>query len=170
MKNNTQALCIAIINGFIFAILIIFHYQDNLIFGNLRLNPISLIPFLVAFSMFNKEWVSTVSAMVVGFFIDSGAAQFSAFHTFLFMILALFVSFSVRYLFNNNIKTAIVLSVGSLVLYFLVRWLFFYAFEISAKDGLFYLMYYALPSVLVTTLFIFPFYFLERKLDKLKIG
>lgn len=170
MKNKTKTLCIAAFNILIFAILIIFHYSDSLIFYNMRLNPIAVIPFLVAFSMSNEEWVSTVTAMAAGFFMDSAAARFNCFHTFLFMILFLFVSFSVRYLFNNNIKTAIMLSLVTLFIYFLLRWLFFYAFIVSAKDNLFYLMYYALPSIIVTTLFIFPFYYLQRKFDNLKIG
>ena len=50
------------------------------------------------------------------------------------------------------------------LIYFILRWLIFYAFTVGAQDNLTYLLHYAFPSVIYTNIFIFPFYFLYKKL------
>ena len=170
MKNRARVISVAFLNIIFFSLLIIIHNTGGILPEGFRANTISVLPLLIAFSMFNKEWVSTVTGMVAGFFMDSVTAQTSSFHTIIFMIIALFVSFSVKYLFNNNFKTSIMLSITLSIFYFLMRWLFFHAFTSSAQDSVLYFMYYAMPSILFTSIFIIPFFFLQKKLDQIKIG
>ena len=76
---------------------------------------------------------------------------------------ALISAFSSR-LFNRNLRSAALLSFLLTLIYFILRWLIFYAFTVGAQDNLTYLLHYAFPSVVYTNIFIFPFYFLYKKL------
>lgn len=169
-KNRSRRFAVALIEFFVFATLLLIHYSATFKITAIRANPITVIPFLVAFSFFNEEWASALTGMAVGFFMDSSASQYSLFHTTLFMLIGLSSCLIVHYLFNNNIRSAIALSLLATLFYFLMRWLFFHAFSSSTYDSVFYLMHYALPSVIYTNLFIVPFYYLQRKLYNIKIG
>ena len=65
---------------------------------------------------------------------------------------------------DRNLRSAVLLSFLLTLFYFVLRWLIFYAFTVSAQDNLTYLLHYAFPSVIYTNVFIFPFYFLYKKL------
>ena len=119
--------------------------------------------------MFNEEWVSAFTGLAVGIFMDSSSSKFSIFHTVIFMFIGLAVSFTVHYLFNNNFRSAIALSLLASLFYFVARWIFFHAIGGVASDSIYYLMQYAFPSAIYTALFIIPFYFLQKKLYS-KIG
>lgn len=169
-SNRSRFYLVAILEFIIFAFLFLLHYSQALHISVIRANPITLIPFLVAFSFFNEEWVCAIVGMVVGIFMDSSSAKFSLFHTTVLMLIALFAALTVHYLFNNNLRSAIALSLLATLFYFLLRWLFFHAVSGSIEDSLFYLLYYALPSVVYTNLFIIPFYYLQKKFHKIKTG
>lgn len=169
-QNRLRRYTVALIEFIIFAILLLLHYSGALHITVLRANPIIIIPFLVAFSFFNEEWASAFAGMAIGVFMDSTSSQYSLFHTVLLTLIGLFVCLTVHHLFNNNVRSAIALSLISTLLYFIMRWLFFHAVGGSADDSIFYFMHYALPSVIYTNLFIVPFYYLQRKLYKIKIG
>ena len=161
-QNRSRRFVVAIIEILIFATLLLLHYSGAFKITSIRSNPVTVIPFLVAFSIFNEEWASAV--------MDSSASQYSFFHTTIFMLIGLSSCLIIHYLFNNNVRSAIALSLLATLFYFLMRWLFFHAFSSSSYDSVFYLMHYALPSVIYTNLFIVPFYYLQKQLHKIKIG
>ena len=167
MTKNRSGQLSAIINVVIFAVLLLLHFCEAFRITALRANPVTVIPMLVAFSFFNEEWVSTLTGMTVGFFMDSSAARFSIFHTIVLALIGLFATLIVRYLFNNNVKSAIMLSLIATLFYFVLRCIFFHIIGGNIKDSLFYLMYYAFPSVIYTNLFIIPFYYLQKKLHSI---
>ena len=169
-KNHSRRFFVALIELIIFATLLLIHYSGTFKITAIRANPITVIPFLVAFSFFNEEWASAFTGMLVGIFMDSSSSQYSLFHTTIFMLIGLFSCLIIHYLFNNNVRSAIALSLLATLFYFLMRWVFFHAFSSSAYDSVFYLMHYALPSVIYTNIFIVPFYYLQKKLYNIKIG
>lgn len=169
-KNRSKSLLVALLNFLIFAFLFILHYTKAFQIGNLKANPVSIIPFLVAFSMYNEEWAAAFTGMAIGIFMDSTSVAADGFHTLVLGIIGLTVAFIVHYLFNNNLRSAIALSLLASLFYFVLRWLFFHAIGGNIDDSIYYLMQYALPSVLYTSIFIFPFYYLQRKFYQIKIG
>lgn len=169
-QNRLRRYTVALIEFLIFAILLLLHYSNAFHITALRANPIALIPFLVTFAFYNEEWASAFSGMAVGFFMDAVSSKFSLFHTVIFFFIGLLSCLIVHHLFNNNIFSAIALSLIMTLLYFLFRWIFFHAVGDSIEDNVFYLMYYALPSVIYTNIFAVPFYYLQRKFYNIKIG
>ncbi len=169
-KNRSKSFGIFLLNFLILAVLFILHYTKAFQIGSIRANPITVIPFLVAFSMFNEEWAAAFTGMATGIFMDSSSAAAGGFHTVVLGLIGLAVSFIVHYLFNNNLRSAIALSLLAALFYFVLRWLFFHAIGGNTDDSIYYLMQYALPSVLYTSIFIFPFYYLQKKFYKIKIG
>ena len=144
------------LNFIAFTILLLLHYTNAFHITTLRANAITLVPFLVAFAFFNEEWVSAFTGMAVGIFMDSSSAYFSFFHTVLLMLIGLSASLIAHHFFNNNVKSAVAFSLIATLFYYGFRWLFFYAIDSSVSDSAFYLMYYALPSVIYTNIFIIP--------------
>ncbi|MBR4073737.1 MAG: hypothetical protein IKK24_07320, partial [Clostridia bacterium] len=148
MKKTSAEYGVAFLNFLIFAILFLLHFTGAFRISTLRANAFALIPFLTAFSMFNREWVSALTGLAVGIFTDSSSANFNMFHTVTFMFIGLAVSFTVHYLFNNNFRSAVALSLLSSLFYFVLRWILFHAIGGAVADSIYYLMQYALPSVI----------------------
>lgn len=169
-ENRLRRYCVALIEFIIFATLLLLHYSGAFHITVLRANPVALIPFLVTFSFFNEEWASAFAGMAVGFFMDAVSSKYSLFHTVIFFFIGLLSCLIIHHLFNSNVFSAIALSLISTLFYFVLRWIFFHAVGGSIEDSVFYLMYYALPSVIYTNIFTVPFYYLQRKLNTIKIG
>lgn len=133
-------------------------------------NPFSVFALLIAFSMFATEWSSCFAGLFLGIFMDSGSANGSIFYTILFFLSALFVAVASRYIFNNNLRAAIVICLICSILLFGTRWLIFYGLNIGAAESIAFLFKSALPSAVYTTVFIIPFYYFERAIFKYLIN
>ena len=170
MTQRSRHYGIAFVNLLLFAGLFMLHYSGIFALHILHANPIILIPCLVAFSMFSEEWVAAFTGMTVGIFMDSVASGSYCFNTILFMLLGVATSFTVHYLFNSNIRSAIMLSLSASLIYFLTRWMVFHTVGDNISNSIFYLLRFGLPSVIYTNLFIVPLFYLQRKFYKTKIG
>ncbi len=146
----------------LFFLLFILHYTDLLSLRIRGVSPLSLLPLLTAFAMFETLPAAAVSGLLVGICMD-GAADTLCFHAVFLLLAASLVSVLSNNLFNKNIRAAAVLTLFLSFSYFFLRWLLFYAFTAGMRDNLSYLLYFAFPSILYTELFILPFYFLYRR-------
>ncbi len=163
MKSSRKNVFFVLFHIFAFAALFWVHYNGLFKLSSLHANPMIILAFLVAFSMFATELQAALVGLGVGIFADAFSSSGSVFHTLLFFILATVISVLVHYVLNNNFRCALMLIILSSACYYLFRWLFCYAFTESVNDSAGYIMLYALPSVIYTSLFIIPFYFLEKK-------
>lgn len=148
-------------------LLFLIHYTDIVNIKIFGAEPMLLLPFLVAYSMFREELNAAAVGALTGFFADSVAVGASLLHTLFFFIICFAVALATHYLLNNNLKAAIMLSAFSAIIYYLLRWLCFFAFT-GADNSIDYLMKYALPAVIYTALLIIPFYFLQRLIYKFR--
>ncbi len=164
-KRNYLA---ALFNILIAAMIFLVHYTPTIDISFFNISPMTLLPFVVAFSMHYEELSATIGCTVIGIFADSILSGSSCFHTILFFILGFAISLMLKYLLNNNLKCAIMLCFLASVLYFVLRWVFFHAFT-GMENSIEYLLQSALPSVLYTTVFIIPFYYLERVIYRFKM-
>lgn len=146
-----------------------------LLFGNadisLKLNhatPFILLSLLVAFSVFSKTSYSAVAGFISGAFVDSIANSSYCFNTLALMLLAVGASLLSDRVFNKNLKAVVALCFLTTAVYYIFYWLIFINPSVSTTDSIAYLLQFALPSSLYTTLFIFPFYFLYKHWDKLR--
>ena len=146
--NEKRSVKTAVISFFLFSLLFLLHYSDVISISIKTATPIILLPLLCAFSMFSTPAVSAATGLVLGICMDSAASG----------------TLCSSRLFNRNLRSAALLSFLLTLIYFILRWLIFYAFTVGAQDNLTYLLHYAFPSVVYTNIFIFPFYFLYKKL------
>lgn len=166
MTDRKKVFMLRLINTFIFAFLIAFQYNSVFSIKIQTANPMVTLALLVSVSIFSSEQTAAFAGMATGIFIDCVSNTSSCFHTVLFLCLGLAVSLAAHHLFNNNIFSACALCFLSSVFYYLLRWVFTYAFSLSFTENLTYLMRIAIPSAVYTTVFIIPFYYLEKFLYK----
>lgn len=148
----------------LFFILFIITFSGiNLNIVNAR--PVILIPAIVTVGYYYGEWKGFIAGIITGVFFDSVAAESICFNTVLFALIGMITGVLITYFFNRNLSSAVVLSVISSFLYFAAKYFIFYlcrANDMSSE----YLIFYALPSAIYTCVFIFPFYFLGKFLNK----
>lgn len=144
-----------------------------LLFGNAGINlsikhayPFILLALLVAFSVFSKISHAAVAGFISGAFIDSVASGSYCFNTVILMLLAVAAVLLSNNVFNKNLKAVITLCFLTTVVYYLFYWLIFINPPLKAGDSIAYILQYALPSCIYTTVFVLPFYFLYKYWNK----
>lgn len=157
----------ALFNTALIIFIFLLHYTRLFDISVFRLSPMLLLPFLVSFAIFTEEMSATFTGAIIGVFCDSNTSGSSCFHTIFFFLAGFTVSLMMHYLLNNNIRSAIVLSVIVSSVYYVLRWAFFHAFT-GSENSVEYLMKNAFPSILYTAVFIFPFYYLQRLIYRFK--
>ena len=162
MLKKERHIGIFFINLAIFILLLLMHFSgitDIKIYGA---SLMLILPMLTAFSMFFDALYAAFTGLTVGICMDAFTSGTYCFNALSLMLLGLAVSFTAHYLFNRNIRSALVLSFFCCAVYYFFRWLCFYAFDSGSKDSFLYLFRYGFPSAVYSALCIVPFYFLER--------
>ncbi len=160
--NKKRALKVAI-NLFLFVVLLLFQYNSGISIKIAGANPLLPLALLFAVSMFVGELSAALIGLAVGVYMDGITATPVGFNAIILFLLALLVSLTVKYLFNNNIRSAIAVCLIATGIYFAFRWLLGFAFS-GIDISLGYLTQFALPSTLYTSAFMIPFYYLEKYL------
>lgn len=166
MQEKKRRFGVALLNFVLFAAAI-------LLFGNtgIRLHikhayPFLILSLLTAYSCFSGVSRAALAGFLSGAFIDSVASGSYCFNTLAFMLLAVAASRLSSSVFNKNLKACITLCFLVTAAYYLLYWIIFIAFSLDFKGNSQYLLQYALPSCIYTTVFVIPFYFLYKKLLK----
>lgn len=166
MKKTTQRVILTI-NILLFFIVVLFHYADILTFSIKGVTPLLILPLLTAFSLFHSPIASGLTGLAAGVFIDANAIGSYCFNAIVLLVIGVFVSVSSDFLFNKNIPSSAVISLITSAFYFILQWLFFHTDNVTIRDSMIYLFRYALPSIILTAIFIFPFYFLYKHFNKI---
>lgn len=164
MRKTKHHFGIALLQILIFVLILLTHYTSGLSLSIKGITPLPMLPLLTAFCMFHDESQSTFAGLFTGILMDSVAAGAASFNAVLLAVIALCTSLVVRYFFNNNIRSALTLSFTGSLVYFIVKWVMFFAFKETVQGNFIYLLKFALPAVLYTNIFIFPFYYLQKAL------
>lgn len=166
-KNVKKALLLAF-DIMLFFVVSLLHYSDFLNFKLFGAGTTILIPLLVAFSMNHSPLTSAMAGMLSGIIMDSSAHGTYCFNAILLLLIGTFVSVSSSTLFNKNLPSAVVISLICSTVYYLLQWAIFHTFSEGIANGLSFLLEISLPSAVLTALFIFPFYFLYKYIQKIK--
>ncbi len=158
---------IALANILIFFICYMLHYSSSSVFAIKNAQPFIIIPLITAFAIFNQIGISAVAGLIMGIFMDSVASNALCFNTLVMFLIATAISLVSINLFNRNIRAAALLCFLAGLVYFILRWLIFYAFKIPIEDTVIYLLSCAFPSIVYTTFLIIPFYFIYKYFDKI---
>lgn len=155
-----------LLNFLIFALAVFFHPAEGFI-AIKTATPMLILPLLCAFSVFNSVYACVVAGFLTGVCFDAITSKSFCFNTIVFILLAVAVNLCANNLFNKNIRSVSLLSVLSAVFYFTLKWIIFFAIGANIADSLLYLLKYALPSAIYSAIFIFPFFFIYRKFEKI---
>lgn len=166
MKKNRGRYLAFLINIILIILLYTVRYSGLMTLAIGQAIPITLIPFVVAVSLFYGEWYGAAAGFFAGALMDTSMSGSSCFNTLAVMLLGLLGGFLSSYYMNKNIRSAACLSLGSAFLYLFARQTFFYSFK-GITVGAEYYSSYFIPTVIYTAVFIIPFYFIEKALKKL---
>ena len=165
MKTLKKPLSVALINALLFTVLILIHYSGTTIkIGSA--NPFSALALLVAVIMFSSEVTGVLTGAIIGIVLDSITSTPVGFNTITLIVISFIATLVSHYLFNRNIKAALALCLICSALYFGARWLAGFAFAGDIAANFKYLLNYAATSAVYTSVFVVPFFYLERKLFK----
>ena len=151
----------------IFVAVMIF-FQFNPLFS-IRIggaNPMLPLAAIIVISVFSSELYAVFAGLIAGMFCDSVSNTDFGFNAVTFILIGFAVSFIMHYLFNNNVRSAVALSILASLFYFALKWLFFNAIGHSAADSFIYLYRAAIPSAIYTAASAIPFYFLKKHIMK----
>lgn len=118
----------------------------NLLPTFLGVKPLLLPVCAVSIAMFEGEEAGMWLGMVAGILMDVTASSVFGFNTVMLMIVCYACGSLVVFLMRNNIVTAMVLGVASLLAVELIRWLFFYVLWGDVKMW-YYLYAIMLPQI-----------------------
>lgn len=150
----------------VLAVLTVF-LQYNPIFNIKISNAYPLLPLglVIGISIFSSELEATLYGVIIGIFVDAASASAFGFNTILFTAIAFFVAFISRYLFNNNIRATLVLGFVFSLAYFILKLLFVYNLS-TLYEAFDYIVKFAFPSAIYTTVFTVIFFYVEKKINK----
>ena len=168
MPKNIKKGFIFAFNVIIFFLISSLHYSNFLNFKILGAGATLIIPLLVAFSLWYSPLTCAIAGMLAGFVMDSSAHGTYCFNAIILLIIGTFVSVASSTFFNKNLPSAIVISLICSAFYHGIQWLVFHSFTEGAENGLTFFFEITLPTVILTALFIFPFYYLYKYVNKLR--
>lgn len=169
MPKNTKKLLLFAFNVIIFFLISLLHYSDFLDIKIFSAGTTLLIPLLVAFSLWHSPLAAAMAGALSGMIMDSSAHGSYCFNAIVLLLIGTFVAVTSNTLFNKNLPSAIVLSLICSAIYYVLQWAIFHTFSEGINHGLAFLLQISLPSAILTALFIFPFYYLYKYIEKLKL-
>ncbi len=156
----------AILINIVIAILFFLIQYNNIV--SIKIHsamPMLTLALAISVSMFLSEVSATMTGLIIGIISDTSASTPFGFNAILFTVICFSVSLIVHYLFNNNIRSCMVLELFFTVLYFFVSWLFFYSSG-NADEHFTYLFKIGVPSAVYTSVLSGIIYLIEKKLLK----
>ena len=168
MSKNTKKALIFTFNALIIFLVSSLHYSDFLDLKIRSADATLIIPLLVAFSLWYSPLTSAVAGMTAGIIMDSSAHGSYCFNAIILLIIGALVSVSSSTLFNKNLPSAIVISFICSAIYHFMQWAIFHTYSEGVTNGFTFFLEITVPSIVLTTLFIFPFYFLYKYINKIK--
>ena len=169
MQKSLKKFFITAFNIIIFFVFSLLHYSDFLNFEIFDAGLTLLIPLLVAFSLWHSPIACAMAGMLSGIIMDLSAHGTYCFNAIVFLLIGVFVSVTSNTLFNKNLPSAIVISLICSLVYYLLQWAIFHTFSEGVNHSLTFLLEISIPSAILTALFIFPFYYLYKYVEKIKL-
>ncbi|MBE6781350.1 MAG: rod shape-determining protein MreD [Ruminococcaceae bacterium] len=164
MNIKRKRFIAAFVNILLLAAAFMLRYSGVAVFNIGQAVPLILLPAALSISIFYSENIGLLTGFLTGVFIDSVSSDSSCFNTLFFTIgCAVCSVLSSRFL-NRNLKAALCLSAGMSFLYFMLKYIIYFVF-FGVSVNYDYFILYLIPSAVYTAVWVFPFYFLNKKLS-----
>lgn len=131
----------------------------------LGIKPVLIVPLVVVAAAFREELGSVIFAAAAGLIWDTYTSTPFGFNAFVLAVFAAVISLLVLYLVRNNLLNVMAMVLGTMLLYELLRWLFFVVL-FDGGNAVRSLVGHTLPTI-VYTMAVSPFvYLLVAKLER----
>lgn len=149
----------------VLSIFAIVHYSGLFSIKIANANPIPAISLIITVTFFSGMWRGVTLAFIYGMFMDTVVSGTVCFNTLALTFSVLVCGVLITYFFNRNISAIIVLGFIGSTSYFILKWFFLYLLRGVAGQE-YYLFSFAIPSAIYTAVFIVPFYYIGKYLEK----
>lgn len=156
-----------VLNFLIAAFTLLLQFNEPLDLKRYTFFPLFPFAFVVVVSMYSSELKAFFIGLILGIFVDSSSSALFSFNTIAYPLLAVIIALLVHYVFNNNLRSCIVLSFFSTVFLLLVRFIVTY-FNSGLNDMLKYFLNSIVPSAILTALFAVLLFWAEKRIYKLR--
>ena len=136
--------------GCIFFIIYILQYTDG-VFSKSGIFPQLMLSCTVFSAMFFGDGVGAAFGFVAGALVDAVSAGAICFNTIIMMLLGYVCGLSVKFLINNNFRSAVLVSVATSFIYYFCKWCNLGFGTLCFKEQI-------APSCFLTILFSAPIY------------
>ncbi|MBO4468133.1 MAG: hypothetical protein J5766_02415 [Clostridia bacterium] len=154
-----------ILNVIIAAFTLFLQFDSSILDGDFAFFPLFPLGFTVVISMFTSELGAFVCGMIMGIFVDSSSSVHFSFNTIFYALIAVTVSLLVRYLFNNNVRSCVVISFFAAIFLLTVRYLV--SFPLPGFNNVFkHFLKDIVPSSILTVIFSVVLFYIEKKIFK----
>ncbi len=121
--------------------------------------PVLLLPLVIIGGAFFGAVPGIVIGAIVGTAMDIYTGDSPSFNLLIMSIIGCAIGLMITYLLNHNWPAITILTIGTSLFYFFVRWLWFYS---STGGFASYYLSIGVPSAIYTSVLCFPVYFLVR--------
>ena len=162
MLTKSKKISIAFLKFLLFTVCILLFGSSVIDLSIKTAYPFIVLALLVASAVFSKLSHCAFAGFICGAFVDSITSGTYCFNTITLMLLAVAACLFSDNVFNKNLKATITLCFICTFVYYLCYWLLFIRPAISTTANPQYILQYAIPSSLYTTVFVIPFYFIYK--------
>ncbi len=162
--SKLRSFIAVLVNILLIFTVFVLRYSCGVTLGIGQAVPIILIPLVLSCAIFYGENAAMLAGFFAGVLMDGAAAGGSWFNTLFLTLGCLICGFLSSRVLNRNFKAAICLSVGFSFGYFFIKYLVFFVFGGIAVNYDYFISD-LIPSALYTSVWLIPFYFLQKKLS-----
>ncbi len=167
MTDKKLKVTVSVLNIAVFIFIMLFQATGAISLSVKTATPLLFLPMLTAYASFGELKRTVLLSFFAGTVMDSVTARTYCFNTLIFIFIGVAVYLAANNIFNKNIKGVAVMALLTALLYFIVKWLVYFAFGVSINNSILYLLKYALPSAVYSAVFIIPFFYLYKHFSKL---
>ena len=128
--------------------------------------PFMMIAAVITVSFYYGEWWGFTAGIISGAFADAVTSNSFCFNAIFLLFVGTAAGLLLKQYLNHNIFSALTLSGVSCGIFFFIKGLYFMA-DYGAIQGFEYLLLHSLPSAVYSALFIIPFYYIGKLLNKI---
>lgn len=157
LKWGVYALCVLLLT--------VFQMQADFYPGFMGATPIFAIPVVISIAMFEGETAGGLYGILAGLIWDCGTGRAFGFNALFLMCIGITVGLLIKFLFRNKILSVFIFTLIFTVFHEFVTWFFFY-YLIDNLDIKYAVFHIILPTVVMTLIFVLPFYLGSRIINR----
>lgn len=121
--------------------------------------PVPLVPLALTIAMREYESAGAAFGLICGLLMDTASTSTMGFHAVLLLLLGFFSSLLVNSLFNDTLRTSLLLGAAGTAIYCVAHWVITCVLR-GLPDAAGFLLHHYTPVFVYTMVFLIPLYYL----------